>query len=100
MLEAVPSQSVPYGADQTIFVVIDRRDKGTEIRVERNDLEATIGELGDNRLGGLGVVLDQENPVHDPRSTFRAAPRRAVGKRGRGAARGHVQCSRVSNARP
>jgi hypothetical protein len=46
MLEAgVPSRVVPYGADQTLFVVIDRRDKATEIRIERNDLEATIGEL-------------------------------------------------------
>ncbi|MHB0769105.1 hypothetical protein [Bradyrhizobium sp. 5.13L] len=46
MLEAgVPSPVVPYGADQTIFVVIDRLDRTTEIRIERNDLEATIGEL-------------------------------------------------------
>ena len=50
MLEAMPSQTVPsqivpFGADQTLFVVIDRLDKATEIRVERNNLEATIGEL-------------------------------------------------------
>jgi hypothetical protein len=46
MLEAgVPSPVVPYGADQTLFVVIDRRDKATEIRIERSDLETTIGEL-------------------------------------------------------
>ena len=46
MLEAsVPSPVVPFGADQTLFVVIDRRDKGTEIRIERTDLEVTIGEL-------------------------------------------------------
>ena len=46
MLKAsVPSSVVPYGADQTLFVVIDRRDKGTEIRIERTDLEGTIGEL-------------------------------------------------------
>ena len=46
MLQAgVPSPVVPYGADQTIFVVIDRLDRTTEIRIERNDLEATIGEL-------------------------------------------------------
>lgn len=46
MLEAgVPCPVVPYGADQTLFVVIDRRDEQTEIRVERTDLEATIGEL-------------------------------------------------------
>jgi hypothetical protein len=42
---SLPSPNVPYGADQTLFVVIDRRDKATEIRVERSDLEATIGEL-------------------------------------------------------
>ncbi|WP_461322080.1 hypothetical protein [Bradyrhizobium diazoefficiens] len=30
---------------QTLFVVIDRRDEATEIRVERSDLETTIGEL-------------------------------------------------------
>ncbi|WP_431204616.1 hypothetical protein ACQ86E_05935 [Bradyrhizobium betae] len=46
MLEAgVPSPVVPYGADQTLFVVIDRLDKANEIRIERSDLEATIGEL-------------------------------------------------------
>jgi hypothetical protein len=42
---SVPRPTVPYGADQTLFVVIDRLDKATEIRVERSDLEATIGEL-------------------------------------------------------
>ncbi|RXH38285.1 hypothetical protein [Bradyrhizobium zhanjiangense] len=41
----VSSQIVPYGADETLFVVIDRRDEATEIRIERSDLEATIGEL-------------------------------------------------------
>ncbi|MFT4120052.1 hypothetical protein [Bradyrhizobium sp.] len=46
MLDAsVQYFAVPYGADQTLFVVIDRRDKATEIRVERSDLEATIREL-------------------------------------------------------
>ena len=46
MLEAgVPSSIVPYGADQTVFVVVDRRDKATEIRIERSDLDTTIGEL-------------------------------------------------------
>jgi hypothetical protein len=46
MLEAgVPAPVVPYGADQTLFVVIDRLDKATEIRVERSDLDTTIGEL-------------------------------------------------------
>ncbi|MBR0810887.1 MULTISPECIES: hypothetical protein [Bradyrhizobium] len=41
----VPSPVVPYGADQTLFVVIDRRDEATEIRIERSDLEATIREF-------------------------------------------------------
>jgi hypothetical protein len=41
----VPSPVVPYGADQTIFVVIDRLDNATEIRIERSDLDTTIGEL-------------------------------------------------------
>ncbi|MBH5369721.1 MULTISPECIES: hypothetical protein [Bradyrhizobium] len=46
MFEAgVTSPVVPYGADQTLFVVVDRRDEATEIRIERSDLEATIGEL-------------------------------------------------------
>ena len=46
MLRAdVPSPVVPYGAAQTLFVVIDRRDEATEIRIERNDLEVTINEL-------------------------------------------------------
>jgi|SRR3954453_23288822 hypothetical protein len=41
----VPSPVVPYGADQTLFVVIDRRDSATEVPIERSDLEATISEL-------------------------------------------------------
>jgi hypothetical protein len=46
MLEAgVPSAVVPYGADQTIFVVVDRLNEATEIRVERSDLDTTITEL-------------------------------------------------------
>ncbi|MBR0707063.1 hypothetical protein ACVIW2_008059 [Bradyrhizobium huanghuaihaiense] len=46
MLEAgVASPVVPYGADQTLFVVVDRLDIATEIRIERSDLEATIGEF-------------------------------------------------------
>ncbi|AWM02817.1 hypothetical protein [Bradyrhizobium amphicarpaeae] len=46
MLEAgVPPPVVPYGADKTLFVVIDRLNQATEIRIERSDLEATIGEL-------------------------------------------------------
>jgi hypothetical protein len=46
MVEAgMSSPIVPYGADQTIFVVVDRLDRATEIRIERNDIEATIDEL-------------------------------------------------------
>lgn len=45
MLEAGVPPNVPYGADQTLFVVIDRRDKGSEIPIERNDLETMVGEL-------------------------------------------------------
>lgn len=46
MLEAgMPSPVVPYGADQTMFVVIDRLDNATEIRIERSDLDTAIGEL-------------------------------------------------------
>lgn len=41
----VPSPVVPFGADQTLFVVIDRLGKADEIRIERSDLETTIGEL-------------------------------------------------------
>lgn len=42
---SLPSPTVPYGADQTLFVVIDRRNMGTEISIERSDLETAIGEL-------------------------------------------------------
>ncbi|MBK3659750.1 hypothetical protein JJE66_00580 [Bradyrhizobium diazoefficiens] len=42
---SVPDPTVPYGADQTLFVVIDRRGEGAEIPIERSDLDATIGEL-------------------------------------------------------
>ena len=46
MLEARPSpQAVPYGADQTLFVVIDRISSAREIRVERTDLDQAIDEL-------------------------------------------------------
>lgn len=45
MLEAAPSPIVPYGADQTMFVVVDRLDRATEIRIERSDIETTIDEL-------------------------------------------------------
>ncbi|QAU45628.1 hypothetical protein [Bradyrhizobium guangzhouense] len=46
MIDAgLPSPVVPYGADQTLFVVIDRLDEATEIRVERSDLDAAINEL-------------------------------------------------------
>jgi hypothetical protein len=46
MLDAgVPSPVVPYGADQTLFVVIDRLDETTEISIERSDLDAAIDEL-------------------------------------------------------
>jgi hypothetical protein len=41
----LPNSIVPYGADETLFVVIDRRGNATEIGIERNDLEAMIGEL-------------------------------------------------------
>jgi hypothetical protein len=37
---------VPYGADQTVYLVIDRRGwPDREIEVERADLETIIGEL-------------------------------------------------------
>ena len=46
MFTAGPSsQHVPYGADQTLFVVIDRIGSAKEIRVERTDLDQAIGEM-------------------------------------------------------
>jgi hypothetical protein len=46
MLDAGPlSLSVPYGADQTLFVVVDRIGGTKEIRIERTDLDNTIGEF-------------------------------------------------------
>ena len=39
------SPDVPYGADQTLFVVIDRIAGMKERRVERPDLESAITEL-------------------------------------------------------
>jgi hypothetical protein len=46
MLDAgVPCPVVPYGADQTLFVVIDRLNEATEIRVERSDLDTAISEM-------------------------------------------------------
>lgn len=46
MRETDPSSSdIPYGADQTLFIVIDRISGAKEIRVERTELERTIDEL-------------------------------------------------------
>ncbi|MCK1711103.1 MULTISPECIES: hypothetical protein [unclassified Bradyrhizobium] len=42
---SAPDPTVPYGADQTLFVVIDRRDQATEIPIERSDIEVTIRDL-------------------------------------------------------
>jgi hypothetical protein len=42
------SSSVPYGADQTLYLVVDGLGGGTsrrELEIERTDLEATICEL-------------------------------------------------------
>jgi hypothetical protein len=39
---------VPYGADQTVYLVIDRFNSGSvyrETEIERSDLEAIIGDL-------------------------------------------------------
>jgi hypothetical protein len=45
----VPPRVVPYGADQTVYLVIDRLDArggvNREIEVERTDIETIIGEL-------------------------------------------------------
>ena len=48
---------VPYGADQTIYLIIDRladRDRVRDIEIERADLEAVVADL----MAGL---------VNDPR---------------------------------
>jgi hypothetical protein len=46
MLEVAPlSADVPYGADQTLLVVIDRISGTKDIRIERTDLDATVGEF-------------------------------------------------------
>ena len=43
--ESPPSTTVPYGADQTLYLVIDRINGTREVRVERTELDATIREL-------------------------------------------------------
>ncbi|WP_249140170.1 MULTISPECIES: hypothetical protein [Bradyrhizobium] len=46
MLEAsLSSLDVPYGADQTIFVVVDRVSGPRDIRIERPDVETIVREL-------------------------------------------------------
>jgi len=42
---SLSSLIVPYGADQTLYVVVDRVSGAKEIRIERTDLDSTIGEL-------------------------------------------------------
>jgi hypothetical protein len=43
--ESLSSTTVPYGADQTLYLVIDRLSGTREMRVERTELEATIHDL-------------------------------------------------------
>jgi hypothetical protein len=46
MLAEIPSSTtVPYGADQTLYLVIDRLSGTREVGVERTELESTIREL-------------------------------------------------------
>ena len=46
MLKAsLSSLDVPYGADQTTFVVVDRVSGPRDIRIERPDVETIIREL-------------------------------------------------------
>ncbi|WP_300255464.1 hypothetical protein [Bradyrhizobium sp.] len=45
MGEAGLQRMVPYGADQTLFVIVDRIGVDKEIRVERPDLETALGDL-------------------------------------------------------
>jgi hypothetical protein len=37
--------TVPYGADETLYIVVDRFSAAKEIRIERIDLEAIISDL-------------------------------------------------------
>lgn len=43
--ESPSSAAVPYGADQTLYVVRDRVSGTREISVERSDLDPTIRDL-------------------------------------------------------
>jgi hypothetical protein len=43
--ESPSSTTVPYGADQTLYLVIDRLGGTREVRFERTELEATICDL-------------------------------------------------------
>ena len=39
------SRIVPYGADQTLFLVVDRITRTKDKRIERTDLETTVRDL-------------------------------------------------------
>ncbi len=41
---------VPYGADQTVYLVVDTGTRGSEIEVERADLESVISDLISGRF--------------------------------------------------
>jgi hypothetical protein len=50
---AMPSWApgiVPYGADQTVYLVIDTGTRGNEIEIERADLESVISDLISGRF--------------------------------------------------
>jgi hypothetical protein len=40
-----PLMTVPYGADQTLYLVIDSLDRCRSIEIERSDLETVIAEF-------------------------------------------------------
>jgi len=41
---------VPYGADQTVYLVVDTGTRGSEIEIERADLENVISDLISGRF--------------------------------------------------
>jgi hypothetical protein len=41
---------VPYGADQTVYLVVDTGTRGSELEIERADLESVISDLISGRF--------------------------------------------------
>jgi hypothetical protein len=71
-------RAVPYGADKTIYLVVDRLRSGTvflESEIERADLDIVINDLISGQLNDPVRIVDSI-PSNTGRMTFRPTSRK------------------------